>query len=183
MHAHTYRALRGVEVNEANLGFDDICDAVLGEGHFLGGDQTLAAMERDYFYPPSPTGTTPTSGARAAPRQRGSGREIRRNRSSTATSLPICPLSRTPKSAPGSTSFYEPQSGSPSSMVNSSRRNGTCASTGSSTRSLIRGRTVVSEQGREALRPAGHRHQRDFLANLARGRGAPTAPATATAPG
>ena len=52
MHAHTYRALRGVEVNEANLGFDDICDAVLGEGHFLGGDQTLAAMERDYFYPP-----------------------------------------------------------------------------------------------------------------------------------
>ena len=31
---------------------DDICEAVLGEGHFLGGDQTLAAMERDYFYPP-----------------------------------------------------------------------------------------------------------------------------------
>ena len=52
MHAHTYRTLRGVEVTEANLGFDDICGAVLGEGHFLGGDQTLAAMERDYFYPP-----------------------------------------------------------------------------------------------------------------------------------
>ena len=52
MHAPTYRALRGVEVNEANLGFDDICDAVLGEGHFLGGDQTLVAMECDYFYPP-----------------------------------------------------------------------------------------------------------------------------------
>lgn len=52
MHAHTYRTLRGVEVSEANLGFDDICQAVLGEGHFLGGDQTLAAMERDYYYPP-----------------------------------------------------------------------------------------------------------------------------------
>ena len=51
MHGHTYRALRGVEVSEANLGFADICEAVLGEGHFLGGDQTLAAMERDYFYP------------------------------------------------------------------------------------------------------------------------------------
>jgi len=52
MHAHTYRTLRGAEVTEANLGCDDICEAVLGEGHFLGGDQTLAAMERDYFYPP-----------------------------------------------------------------------------------------------------------------------------------
>lgn len=51
MHAHTYRALRGVEVTEENLGFDAICEAVLGEGHFLGGAHTLAAMERDYFYP------------------------------------------------------------------------------------------------------------------------------------
>ena len=51
MHAMTYRALRGVEVTEENLGFDAICDAVLGEGHFLGGQHTYAAMERDYFYP------------------------------------------------------------------------------------------------------------------------------------
>jgi len=51
MHAMTYRALRGVEVSEENLGFDAICEAVLGDGHFLGGPQTLAAMERDYFYP------------------------------------------------------------------------------------------------------------------------------------
>ncbi len=51
MHAHTYRALRGVEVTPENLGFDAICDAVLGEGHFLGGAHTLSAMERDYFYP------------------------------------------------------------------------------------------------------------------------------------
>jgi len=51
MHAATYRALRGVEVSEDNLGFDAICDAVLGEGHFLGGAQTFEAMERDYVYP------------------------------------------------------------------------------------------------------------------------------------
>ncbi len=51
MHSHTYRALRGIEVSEDNLGFDAICDAVLGEGHFLGGQHTHAAMERDYFYP------------------------------------------------------------------------------------------------------------------------------------
>jgi len=52
MHSHTYRALRGVEVTEDTLGFDAICASVLGEGHFLGGHQTLAAMERDFFYPP-----------------------------------------------------------------------------------------------------------------------------------
>lgn len=51
MHSNTYRALRGIEVTEENLGFDAICDAVLGEGHFLGGQHTYAAMERDYFYP------------------------------------------------------------------------------------------------------------------------------------
>ena len=51
MHSHTYRALRGVEVTPDNLGFDAIVEAVLGEGHFLGGAHTLAAMERDYFYP------------------------------------------------------------------------------------------------------------------------------------
>ncbi|MDA4846626.1 trimethylamine methyltransferase family protein [Hoeflea poritis] len=51
MHSNTYRILRGVEVNEQNLGFDAICGAVLGDGHFLGGSHTLAAMERDYFYP------------------------------------------------------------------------------------------------------------------------------------
>ncbi|MEO0390387.1 MAG: trimethylamine methyltransferase family protein [Pseudomonadota bacterium] len=51
MHSNTYRALRGVEVTEENLGFDAICAAVLGDGHFLGGQHTYAAMERDYFYP------------------------------------------------------------------------------------------------------------------------------------
>ncbi|AXT25606.1 trimethylamine methyltransferase [Ruegeria sp. AD91A] len=51
MHSHTYRVLRGIEVTEANLGFDAICQSVLGEGHFLGSEQTYEAMERDYFYP------------------------------------------------------------------------------------------------------------------------------------
>lgn len=51
MHSHTYRTLRGVEINAETLSFDSIQNAVLGEGHFLGGPDTLAAMERDYFYP------------------------------------------------------------------------------------------------------------------------------------
>ena len=51
MHSHTYRALRGIEVSDDNLGYDAIIEAVLGEGHFLGGRHTYAAMERDYFYP------------------------------------------------------------------------------------------------------------------------------------
>jgi len=51
MHSHTYRALRGIEVTKENLGFDAICQSVLGDGHFLGSTHTYAAMERDYFYP------------------------------------------------------------------------------------------------------------------------------------
>lgn len=46
------RVIRGVEVNAETLDLDAIEAAVKGEGHFLGGDQTLAAMQRDYFYPP-----------------------------------------------------------------------------------------------------------------------------------
>lgn len=51
MHSNTYRVLRGIEVTDENLGFDAICNAVLGEGHFLGAQHTFAAMQRDYFYP------------------------------------------------------------------------------------------------------------------------------------
>lgn len=46
-----HRTIRGVEVNEETLGFDAIRQAITGEGHFLGGDHTLASMERDYYYP------------------------------------------------------------------------------------------------------------------------------------
>lgn len=51
MHSMIYRAIRGIEVNDETLGFDAICEGVLGAGHFLGGSHTIAAMERDYFYP------------------------------------------------------------------------------------------------------------------------------------
>lgn len=51
MHSHSYRILRGIEVTDENLGYEAIRDAVLGDGHFLGGQHTYMAMERDYFYP------------------------------------------------------------------------------------------------------------------------------------
>ena len=51
MLSHVYRILRGVEVNEETLGFEATQDAVFGEGHFLGLEHTLNAMQRDYFYP------------------------------------------------------------------------------------------------------------------------------------
>lgn len=46
------RVIRGVEVNSDTLDLDAIEQTIRGAGHFLGGDQTLAAMQRDYFYPP-----------------------------------------------------------------------------------------------------------------------------------
>lgn len=51
MIANIHRTIRGVEVNEETLGFEAIRSAVTGDGHFLGGDHTLGAMERDYYYP------------------------------------------------------------------------------------------------------------------------------------
>ena len=38
-------------MSEENLGYDAICDAILGDGHFLGSGPTHAAMEHDYHYP------------------------------------------------------------------------------------------------------------------------------------
>ncbi|MEL6265650.1 MAG: trimethylamine methyltransferase family protein, partial [Pseudomonadota bacterium] len=51
MLGSVYRVLRGVEVSDETLGYDAIREAVLGEGHFLGHPQTMAAMERDYLFP------------------------------------------------------------------------------------------------------------------------------------
>jgi trimethylamine--corrinoid protein Co-methyltransferase len=51
MLSHVYRAIRGIEVNDETLGFEVIRATVTGEGHFLGADHTMAAMQRDYFYP------------------------------------------------------------------------------------------------------------------------------------
>ena len=51
MLSNIYRTMRGIEVNDETLGFEAIRDTVFGEGHFLGGSHTMAAMERDYYYP------------------------------------------------------------------------------------------------------------------------------------
>ncbi|GAB5467402.1 MAG: trimethylamine methyltransferase family protein [Rhodospirillales bacterium] len=63
MLGHVYRVLRGVEVNEETLSFAAIREAVLGEGHFLGGAQTRASMQRDYFYPTLADRDEPTTWA------------------------------------------------------------------------------------------------------------------------
>ncbi len=51
MLSQVYRVLRGIEVTEETLGFAAIEEAVYGEGHFLGGQHTMDAMQRDYFWP------------------------------------------------------------------------------------------------------------------------------------
>ena len=51
MHSHIYRTIRGIEVNDQTIAYEAITDSILGTGHFLGDDVTLAAMQRDYFYP------------------------------------------------------------------------------------------------------------------------------------
>jgi len=51
MLSHIHRTIRGIEVNDDTLSIEAIEQAVYGEGHFLGGDDTIAAMQRDYFYP------------------------------------------------------------------------------------------------------------------------------------
>ena len=48
---HVHRMIRGIEVNEETLGLDTILATVTGEGHFLGSQQTMDAMQRDYYYP------------------------------------------------------------------------------------------------------------------------------------
>ena len=55
MLSQVYRTLRGIEVNEETLGFEAIKEAIYGEGHFLGGQHTMDAMQRDYFWPSTPT--------------------------------------------------------------------------------------------------------------------------------
>ncbi len=51
MLSQVYRTLRGIEVNDETLGFDAIKEAIYGEGHFLGAQHTMDAMQRDYFWP------------------------------------------------------------------------------------------------------------------------------------
>ena len=60
MLAINQRAIRGVEVTEETLGFAAIKEAVFGDGHFLGGDHTMNAMLRDYYYPSLANRDSPT---------------------------------------------------------------------------------------------------------------------------
>ncbi|SPH18304.1 hypothetical protein DEA8626_01840 [Defluviimonas aquaemixtae] len=88
MHSHTYRALRGVEVNEETLGIDAIRDAVLGEGHFLGGRHTFAAMERDTSTRRLLIGTSRASGLNGARMTPGHGHVFGRGRFYAIITLP-----------------------------------------------------------------------------------------------
>ncbi|NIR36112.1 MAG: hypothetical protein GWN79_05690 [Actinobacteria bacterium] len=45
------RTVRGIEVDEETLSAALIADVVNGPGHFLGSDQTLELMQREYLYP------------------------------------------------------------------------------------------------------------------------------------
>jgi trimethylamine--corrinoid protein Co-methyltransferase len=53
------RVIRGIEVTEETIGLDVIRDVVSGAGHFLGHEQTIGAMERDYYYPSLANRDTP----------------------------------------------------------------------------------------------------------------------------
>ena len=45
------RTVRGIEVDDATLSLEVIREVTAGPGHFLGHEQTLAGMQRDYYYP------------------------------------------------------------------------------------------------------------------------------------
>ncbi|HCH23354.1 MAG TPA: trimethylamine methyltransferase, partial [Oceanospirillaceae bacterium] len=51
MLSHVHRVIRGIEVDDASLGFDSIVAAVTGAGHFIDQPETMVSMERDYYYP------------------------------------------------------------------------------------------------------------------------------------
>lgn len=51
MLGQALRVVRGLEISDDTIGLDVIREVVEGPGHFLGHDQTIAAMERDYLYP------------------------------------------------------------------------------------------------------------------------------------
>ena len=45
------RGIRGIEVTDETLSFQDIGEVVVGPGHYLGQPQTLARMKSDFVYP------------------------------------------------------------------------------------------------------------------------------------
>ncbi|MEE9590260.1 MAG: trimethylamine methyltransferase family protein [Hyphomicrobiaceae bacterium] len=61
MLSSVQRVIRGIEVDDDMLGLDAIEAAIRGPGHFLGSEQTLAAMQRDYVYPKLSDRESPTT--------------------------------------------------------------------------------------------------------------------------
>ncbi len=56
----TQRTIRGIEVSEDALALDAIRDICInGPGHFLGSEQTLGRMQKDYLYPAMGDRTSP----------------------------------------------------------------------------------------------------------------------------
>jgi trimethylamine--corrinoid protein Co-methyltransferase len=54
------RVIRGIDVTDETLSVDVICQVCQeGPGHFLGSDQTLALMQREYVYPEVGDRTSP----------------------------------------------------------------------------------------------------------------------------
>jgi len=51
MLGNIQRVLKGVEVSDATLSFDEIQRAIEGPGHYLGSPKTLELMETEYLYP------------------------------------------------------------------------------------------------------------------------------------
>lgn len=51
MLSHINRLIRGIEVTDETLGIEAIESVITGDGHFLGSPHTMAAMQRDYYYP------------------------------------------------------------------------------------------------------------------------------------
>lgn len=57
----TLRAVRGIEVNEKSLGFENLKEVCLGgTGHYLGSANTLQVMQSEYIYPQFGDRTSPT---------------------------------------------------------------------------------------------------------------------------
>jgi trimethylamine--corrinoid protein Co-methyltransferase len=51
MLGNIQRVLKGINVTEDTLSFDEIARAISGPGHYLGSPKTLELMETEYLYP------------------------------------------------------------------------------------------------------------------------------------
>ncbi len=60
MLGNILRSVRGVEADPQSIAAEVIAEACLGDGHYLGHDQTLARMKSDYVYPLVGDRQTPT---------------------------------------------------------------------------------------------------------------------------